>query len=271
MLGSPGLRNSPTIASPTPYGFAQGLLQNDEIEKFLLHFFALSAHAYTRGTFTTPESSNIADRDVAPVAYASAGVVTVPTYLKWMLAYEEPETRTFWLGKAVPRDWLAAGEAPLNAKNVTTRYGRISFSLTVGVAADNSSSSSSSSEGGGTDGGGNSGGDKGGGGDFVNEGFASSTGAYVVHANITLPASYADKATQPAGGIRLRIRAPIVHAGKLSKVTIGGQAWTAFNAAEETIDIAAGKLTASLIATGLPTIVATFGATEAALLSLARH
>ena len=136
MLGSPGLRNSPTIASPTPYGFAQGLLQNDEVKKFLLHFFALSAHAYTRGTFTTPESSNIADRDVAPVAYASAGVVTVPTYLKWMLAYEEPETRTLWLGKAVPRDWLAAGEAPLNAQNMTTRYGRVSFTLAVGSGGD---------------------------------------------------------------------------------------------------------------------------------------
>eukprot|EP00729_Bicosta_minor_P023545 gene23545-10381_t len=119
VAGSPGLRNTPTIATPASYGFAQGLLQNDEIEKFLLHFFAISAHGYTRGTWTTPESSNIADRDIAPVAYSSAGVVVVPTYLKWMLCFEEPETRTLWLGKAVPRDWLAAGEAPLNAQNVT--------------------------------------------------------------------------------------------------------------------------------------------------------
>lgn len=243
VAGSPGLRNTPTIATPASYGFAQGLLQNDEIEKFLLHFFAISAHGYTRGTWTTPESSNIADRDIAPVAYSSAGVVVVPTYLKWMLCFEDPETRTLWLGKAVPRDWLAAGEAPLNAQNVTTRYGRISFALTVAMAADTSPSFSPSST--------------------SSSASVSSTSAaaYVVHANITLPASYADKATQPAGGIRLRIRAPMAHAGKLSKVTIGGQPWTAFNAAEETVDISAEKLTAALIAKGLPTIVATFEAT----------
>ena len=46
-----------------------------------------------------------------------------------------------------------------------------------------------------------------------------------------------------------------MHAGKLSKVTIGGQA---FSAAEETIEIAAEKITASLIKEGLPHIVVTF-------------
>ena len=76
------------------------------VERFLLYYFAVSSHGYTRGTFTTPESSNVADRDEAPVAYASPGVVTAPVYLKWMLAFEEPETRTVWLGKAVPTEFL---------------------------------------------------------------------------------------------------------------------------------------------------------------------
>lgn len=140
-----------------------------------------------------------------------------------MLCFEEPQTRTLWLGKAVPRDWLVAGEAPLVATNVTTRYGRISLSLTVAATADSSD--------------------------------------YAVKANVTLPPSFATKA--PAGGIRLRIRAPLEHAGKLSEVTVGGAAWSAFNASEETIDIAASKLTAGLIKDGLPTIVATFAASTA--------
>ena len=54
----------------------------------------------------------------------------MPLCLKWMLCFEEPQTRTLWLAKATPRDWLAAGEAPLVATNLTTRYGRLSFSLT---------------------------------------------------------------------------------------------------------------------------------------------
>jgi hypothetical protein len=83
--------------------------------------------------------------------------------------------------KAVPRDWLVAGEALLVANRVTMRYGRISLSLEVAAGA-----------------------------------------TYAVKANITLPPSFGTKA--PTGGIKLRIRAPLAHAGKLSKVMVGGQA-----------------------------------------------
>ena len=100
----------------------------DMVERFLLHFFTVSAHGYTRGTWTTPESSNVADRSVPrrpsptvpyslprpawryprilvltpshfgdrsepTIPYASTGIHTVPIYLKWMLVFEEPETR----------------------------------------------------------------------------------------------------------------------------------------------------------------------------------
>ena len=140
-----------------------------------------------------------------------------------MLCFEEPETRTLWLAKATPRDWLAPGEAPLLASNLTTRYGRVSFTVTTAAAV------------------------------------AAEQGAgYAVHASVSLPASFASAGTAPAGGIRLRLRAPLEHAGKLSAVTVGGKAWSAFDAAEETIDIAADKITASLITEGLPHIVATF-------------
>ena len=141
-------------------------------------------------------------------------LLSVPYYL---LLYIQFARR---LGKAVPRDWLVAGEAPLLARNMTTRYGRVSLSLEV-----------------------------------------SGGGSYEVKANVTLPQGFAKKA--PAGGIRLRIRAPLAHAGKLSQVSVGGKPWTAFNAAEETIDIAAADLTTDLIADGLPRIVATFGASVA--------
>ena len=115
-------------------------------------------------------------------------------------------------------------KAPLVASNLTTRYGRVSFSITTATAA------------------------------VVDA--RPGVGGYSVHASISLPASFAGAA--PAGGIRLRLRAPLEHAGKLSKVTIGGQAWSAFSAAEETIEIAAEKITASLIKEGLPHIVVTF-------------
>ena len=72
-----------------------------------------------------------------------------------------------------------------------------------------------------------------------------------------------------AGGVRLRIRAPLAHAGKLSKVTVGGQPWTKFSPAEETIDIAASMITPALIRS-MGDIVAVFGSDEAVPLRAAR-
>ena len=139
--------------------------------------------------------------------------------LKWMLCFEEPEARTLWLAKATPREWLAAGGAPLTASNLTTRYGRLSFALRPPP---------------------------------------TDATEYVVRVNLTLPASFAS--APPAGGLRVRLRAPLAHAGRLSGVTVGGAAWSAFSAAEETIDVSAAQLrTAGLVAEGLPRIVATFG------------
>ena len=184
------------------------------ISGFLLYFFTQSAHAATRGTWLTPESQHI-DRNEGGWPYASPGQANVPMALKWMLCFEHPETHTVWLAKATPRDWLRPAEAPLVASNVTTRYGRLSFSLRVASAAP-----------------------------------------YSVHASVTLPESLSS--SPPAGGLRLRIRAPLEHAGKLSAVTLGGQAWAGFSAAEETVDILASQLTTRLIREGLPRIVATF-------------
>ena len=48
---------------------ADGLLAHDMVERFLLHYFGFgSAHAYTRGTVTTPEASS-PDRDVGSTDY----------------------------------------------------------------------------------------------------------------------------------------------------------------------------------------------------------
>ena len=64
------------------------------VERFLLHYFGWgSAHAYTRGTVTTPEASH-PDRDVGSTDYVAAGVMMAPTYLKWMLVFEDPNNRT---------------------------------------------------------------------------------------------------------------------------------------------------------------------------------
>jgi hypothetical protein len=82
-------------------------------------------------------------------------------------------------------------------------------------------------------------------------------GTYTVSANVTLPASYSK--TPPAGGVRLRVRAPAAYARKLKSVIVGGKAWTSFDAKAETIDFSSTNLKTGL---DLSTIVATFASTE---------
>eukprot|EP00039_Didymoeca_costata_P000747 m.47124 g.47124 ORF g.47124 m.47124 type:complete len:928 (+) comp10450_c0_seq1:1419-4202(+) len=121
----PGVNTS--LSTRAPLGFAYGLLQHDLVPLFLVHFFALSAHGLTRGSWTPPERSDIADRDVPAKPYAVTGTAVVPVYLKWALLYEDVATKTLWIGKAIPRGWLEPTSAAVVATNITSRYGRISY------------------------------------------------------------------------------------------------------------------------------------------------
>lgn len=200
----------------TAYGMAYGLLQHDMVERALVHMQMLTLHTYTRGTWTTPEARG-ADPSVGSTDYVAAGVHTAPIYLKWMLVFEEPNTRTVWLAKATPRDWLgvAAATTPVEVSGATTRYGRVGFRM-----------------------------------QRVQQTNSSSGGGCAVLASISLPDSYASAETQPSGGVRFRLRAPVEHAGKMSAVTLGGgkTKWTDFDAKAETVNFAAKALTPELIA-----------------------
>ena len=213
------------MATYVAYGMGFGLLVHDMVERFLLHYFAMSAHTYTRGSWTTPEGT-IPDRDRGSTDYVAAGVVIAPTYLKWMLLFEEPNTRTVWLAKALPREWLGAdaGE-PVEVLDATTRYGRVSYTLRATDAVEG----------------------------------ADGAHAFSVTANVTLPSTYADAATAPPGGVRLRLRAPVALAGRLAAVTVGGKPWKAFNATAETVDFGAKTLTPALLV-AMQSVVATWAA-----------
>lgn len=152
--------------------------------------------------------------------------------------------KVLWLGKAVPRAWLAAGETAIMVQNATTRYGRVSFSM---QASSPSGSSSAPSAAAGISG-------------------ASATVAtqYDVKVGVTVPAGWATKAGKPAGGLNIRVRVPLTHAGKMSGVTLGGKAWAGFDAATEAVVISSDQLTGTLLTQGLQDIVVSFGAAAAA-------
>ena len=130
-LGCTGYNNK--CSTYVAYGMGYGLLVHDMVERFLLHYFGMSAHTYTRGTWTTPEATD-PNREVGSTDYVAAGVHTAPTYLKWMLVFEEPDARTVWLAKALPREWLAPSADTVLVEDAPTRYGRVSFVMSAAVA-----------------------------------------------------------------------------------------------------------------------------------------
>ena len=106
-------------------GWGYGLLQTDLIDRFLLYYFAISAHAMSRGTFTAPECTQL-DRSIAHTdSYCAPSQAVLPILTKWLLVFDDYATETLWLGKAVPRVWLSPGER-VSIQRAPTRYGRIS-------------------------------------------------------------------------------------------------------------------------------------------------
>jgi len=222
--------NGDELETFTLQGWGYGLLQADEVRAFLLGYFAIAAHGYTRGTFIAPESS-VLDRSRRSASFATPAGLVAPLFLKWLLLWEDPATHALWIGKAVPRAWLAEGggsgsggeedeedeedkegqqgQGVVALDGGTSAYGRISFRLTSRVDSDRS-----------------------------------------IMANLTLPPYWGRSsssesnatAAAPPGGLKLRLRHPT--RARIVGVSVAGAAWTAFNAIEETVVISRDALAA---------------------------
>eukprot|EP01045_Picozoa_sp_COSAG04_P021893 COSAG04_NODE_2397_length_4209_cov_10.504380_5_plen_157_part_00 len=69
--------------------------------------------------------------------FCTPASVTAPLYLKWALVFEDAQTHSIWLGKAIPRLWLRQGER-VSAQAVPTGYGRVSFAFDSQLEASGS-------------------------------------------------------------------------------------------------------------------------------------
>jgi len=117
--------NSGEVAGFLAYGHAFGLLQTDRVREFLLMFASLSAHHYTRGTWTAPETRQLDPaREAAP--YCVPAQLVEPLLLRWMLLFEDPRDGALWVGKATPREWLADGRT-VSLQGGPTKFGKVSF------------------------------------------------------------------------------------------------------------------------------------------------
>jgi len=115
------------IAGFLSYGHGYALIQHDLTREALLMMYAIMSHQYTRGTWTAPETrSLIPDHFIA--AYCTPAQLVVPLLARWLLVFEDPQSETLWLGKAIPRTWLQDGKTT-SVTNAPTRWGRVGFSI----------------------------------------------------------------------------------------------------------------------------------------------
>jgi len=121
------------LAGFLAYGHGYGLIQHDMIREALLLTYSVMAHQYTRGTWTAPETRNVLRAENA-APYCTPAQLVVALLTRWMLVFEDPESETLWLGKAIPRAWLADGKTT-SISSAPTRWGRVGFSISSQINA----------------------------------------------------------------------------------------------------------------------------------------
>ena len=112
------------LAHQEGYGF----LQHDMIEEFLLLYFSLIAHTFTRGTWSAFECVDMNRERAEHTPYAAAAELVIAPMTKWMLVFESPDDDSVWLGRATPREWLEDGRE-IFVTDAPTRYGTYSYSI----------------------------------------------------------------------------------------------------------------------------------------------
>jgi hypothetical protein len=109
------------------YGHGYGLIQNDRIREALLMTYSHMAHQYTRGMWMAPETRRLV-KDEWAAPYCGPAQLVMPLMVRWLLAFEDPQSDTLWLAKGLPRDWLEKGKKVM-VRNVPTRWGRLAYDL----------------------------------------------------------------------------------------------------------------------------------------------
>jgi len=123
-FGSDGARRLAGRGGFLFYGFGYGILHHDWIREFLLSYYSVMAHGYSRGTWTSVESAALDMSRYAP--YCTCSQLTIPALTKWMLVFEDPNEPVLWLSKAIPQRWLADGQR-VSVEGAPTRFGTVGF------------------------------------------------------------------------------------------------------------------------------------------------
>ena len=113
------------------YGYAQMLLRLDRVDEFLLFLYAHRYHDHTRGTWTAGEVSGITGDGAT---FCVPAQQTVPQLVRWMLVLEDSDEDRLYLGKGLPRAWVASGKE-IRIDRAATRWGSVNFRMQADAEA----------------------------------------------------------------------------------------------------------------------------------------
>jgi hypothetical protein len=109
------------------YGYAQMLLRLDRVEEYLLFLYSHRYHDHTRGSWTAGEVAGITG-DTA--TFCIPAQQTIPLLVRWMLVLEDSDADRLYLGRALPRAWLASGKE-IRIEGAPTRWGKVGFRMVM--------------------------------------------------------------------------------------------------------------------------------------------
>jgi hypothetical protein len=107
------------------YGYAQMLLRLDRVEEYLLFLYSHRFHDHTPGSWTAGEVAGITG---GTALFCIPAQQTIPLLVRWMLVLEDSDADRLYLGKGLPKEWVASGK-PISIHGAPTRFGRVDFSL----------------------------------------------------------------------------------------------------------------------------------------------
>jgi hypothetical protein len=107
------------------YGYALSLLYLDRIDEFVLFMYTHRYHVHTRGAWNAGEVTGTAG---GAATFCIPAQLTIPIIMRWALVLEDQDEDRLYLGRGVPRGWLATGKE-ISIKKAPTRWGKVDYEI----------------------------------------------------------------------------------------------------------------------------------------------
>jgi hypothetical protein len=111
------------------YGYAYALLLNDRVDEFILFLYSHRYHVHTRGAWKAGE---VVEINGGNALFCVPAQLTIPSLVRWALVLEHPDDDVLYLGRGIPRAWLATGK-DVRILQAPTRWGKVDFEIKVAV------------------------------------------------------------------------------------------------------------------------------------------